>query len=119
MPAGAPPRTTVVVRFMDTSDDQGISGWSTLVLAWPLGRFAETKGTSLDPPRVGHYDVTISVSPQVADQLYMGSWIDADEDDIIINGDQYGIFESQDNLIKVLSLSHESNDHLEMRPEEA
>ena len=53
MPIGAPLMTTVVVRFMDTDNEQDVSGWSTFVLVWPFGRFAETKATSLDPPRMG------------------------------------------------------------------
>ena len=99
---------TVVVRFLCEDDENDFSGWSPFLLGWPSGRIGHAKldAKVRSPPRIGDYDVTITVD----DFMFHAACSDDfdsyfDDEDASVVGDVLGIFQSKENLKRIVLLA--------------
>ena len=110
--------TSLVVRFIDGGDDEDtgeeeVTGWSTFIVKWPSGHLYEIFETgphAFDAPKVGRYDITINVPEDITFAFLADSVDQIEIDDVSVIGDAHRIFESRDNLIKILKSSYGSGD---------
>ena len=109
---------SLVVRFIDGGDDEDtgeeeVTGWSTFIVKWPSGHLYEIFETgphAFDAPKVGRYDITINVPEDITFAFLDDSVDQIEIDDVSVIGDAHRIFESRDNLIKILKSSYGSGD---------